>query len=428
MASRLRVLVRLCSALIGLGYCVSSSPGDQSSTQPITVQDVIDGMVARTTKILDIEIEYAVEVTYTDFFYELKKRASEHARRAGMDNTAGTTPADASDGKKKDAPATKRRSTGYRLKVKGDKLAYDLLDLDKGNAVKETFVFDGAILKGLQLKEKRGVVRLQGRDAAQPPETIQSLFHVENRGLIEYLGRTDIRKAVTSTRREGEDVFVTVRTWIEHSPDVKVAGGMPKPSIAIRTERVFTFNASKDFWPTLIQQCSTITDLAGGEQVQQMTSEIVVSAFVTSGGIWFPSSIIKKEYGTDFVQLKTSLLPKVAREDVVSQTELRVKSVRVNSGLADAAFELTFPSGTTYIDTRDDSRWVVDQAGVVTRFSGSLVPVSQARTPEEAAAIMERESTRLSLARKITVACCLIGIGGCLGFFTYRRMRRRVRR
>ena len=77
---------------------------------------------------------------------------------------------------------------------------------------------------------------------------------------------------------------------------------------------------------------------------------------------------MRKEYGTDYTFRPGNPLPEIKRTDIVIDICVTIEQAKMNEGLADSDFQITFPPGTTYLDSRDGETYVVDPAGTVKKL------------------------------------------------------------
>jgi hypothetical protein len=422
--------------------------------QNVTVQDVVDGIHARQSKITDMRLQYSWKVTRTNFFYELAKHKLELQAMMRKAKAATSKEKEKGQSESRETLPPKETLEAYLLLIKGNKVAYDDLnpvrtENDELGPVQSKVVFDGVIEKVFDPVEKRGLIRRTTFDDVLPSAIPSRQFHLGGRTILAYLSRKDVAATVLRSRAEDGDVLVDLRTQQEHKPGpvtvvrdsmpTTVNGSMPatrenksSPVIVI-TEYLVTINTSKSFWPTSIQEFHTIREIATGHEVRTLASETRVPRFHFSNGVAYPSSILTKKYDSEAEHEKWKVLPTIKRTDVVYTTLVTIASATFNSGLSDAAFDLSFPAGSRYLDTRDRETYIVDAAGTVSTLGRSMhLSVSQytmKQVAKEGRTLRNTESLHAAPTqgcwRAVVLTLCLIGLGICTGCFSYRRLRRR---
>ncbi|MCR4414455.1 MAG: hypothetical protein NUV77_18710, partial [Thermoguttaceae bacterium] len=180
----------------------------------------------------------------------------------------------------------------------------------------------------------------------------------------------------------------------------------------------------------------TVREEPSGRRLTVPLSDVRITSFYSSGESHYPASITITSYDSDYVVKGPKTLPEVKETLVTSVLTARVEAVKINAGIADSAFELTFPSGTTYVDTRDRETYVVDEAGTAAKLARDMnrprLPVSE-YTKEEAFREL-RKARELEAARalagrsgwRVAIIAVNIGIlGGLVGYFVCRARARK---
>jgi hypothetical protein len=341
--------------IFGMLLCTGNFICRANSEEPqgtVTVQDVIDGIVARKSSIADRKIDYTFQTKETKFGIEYTNWANELRRKRG--EVVQDRRADANG-----SPAVPILfSNRYVLKTEGDKVSYDIVGIKKG-VVEQKFAFDGEVLKNLNIIKRQGLIAIENRSRAIPTNRIETLLSLRGVDVVDFLSQKDSHKEIMSATRQDGDQLIKVRIWMESSVKYASPEGEKPVPFSLSYELMITINASKSFWPVSIRYTNIVTDNSNGKQARLLTSETVVSEFKRSEGIYYPSSVEKKEYGQIVSDSKDSVLPIIEKDGVVRYFIAKVNSVDINQGLSDTEFELAFPPGTRYIDKRDGKRYIV---------------------------------------------------------------------
>jgi len=313
----------------------------------VSVQDIIDGIVARRLKTYDVEVQYVITDENQDAFYDKIETRYEKQK------------ANAPEGQRveRSVPVGKSfeklSSNAYLLFSKNNKRAFETYSISDGvRTLYSKAAYDGEIFKYVNVPQLNGSVERRLPENVIPFPTIPKICGIEGNDLDDYLSQPNIEVIIHNEAFNGDDLLVELSTRRSKvlSPQM--------PHIFITEHRIW-INVSKDFWPTKIQKYNELADTTTGDSVRRLMEETKFAAFTESNGVYYPTSIVKNEFDYDFSYTKPRSLPIVSDAKLMTSRTVTIEKISINSDLPDEVFDFTFPNGTRYHDAIIDMGMIV---------------------------------------------------------------------
>ncbi|HUW82140.1 MAG TPA: hypothetical protein VMZ31_04995 [Phycisphaerae bacterium] len=326
---------------VGLGV---AAPGLASSFTP---QDILEGVKAREESISDIQLKFAIKDVNEDAFYaamreRVARMPEEEIQRQHLRRADGTLVMPVPGDKSLD----RERVRAWDFRRKGDQVAFDAYTFRDGTRIHEAMVaYNGERLKWLNVHQGNGQVTPASLDTIlNRVPSLDTLLGVENSALSDYGDADNVELSVGQERFVDDELVVEVTARRTFSP----GAGLP---LNVVTETTMEILPQKSFWPKSIQKVVTLKDVDTGESVSRLRLKTVVSGFVESDGVYYPTEFVTREYDHAYEYHEGSSLPKVSEESrLLSTTTVSVDSVAVNTGLEGEKFDFEFPKGTVIHD------------------------------------------------------------------------------
>lgn len=308
----------LCPPFLALFLAAPSAIGST-----FTVQDIIDGIEARRSKVKNIELQYLVTTQNYDALYEKRAKMAERRKKVNPDLN-----------NLEDPPRTS--AYAYHLIVQGNKIAYETFSVTPygTRSLGAKAGYDGQILKALNLPEKNGVIRRASPESVVVFPTLAKLLGINKTDLYAYLKQPGIEAFITDERIDDGDFIVKLVLRNTYLP-----APVNHPSDIIVTEYRFDINTQKDFWPQNIEYHVDAT--LRGDKWTSLMSKTTAAGFVQKSGLYIPTQIETNEFDTPDGPDEPKLL--------TNQT-VKIEKVEVNQQFSDDVFDLEFPEGTGYYD------------------------------------------------------------------------------
>lgn len=330
-----------------------------------TVDDIIDGIEARRSKIRDVAISYTVTDENTDRFYEKRVRKV-------TDPATGELVDSVPIWKSIDEVQTQK----FDIFERGNNVAYKVYEsniADNSWAILEQAVFDGEIQKYVNHKILNGIVERRKPETFINFRTMPIFLGIERMDIVDYVKRPEIECRIIDEKKLNDDLIVElsiIRRTDPKTPDPSGIGFLPREQV---TEHVVQIAVDKDFWPVKIEKYREMNDLKTGDKRRVLIESVNTGGFTKCNGVYYPTSIEQKEFDYDTQKVDDQSMPVVTRDQILTtSSKIIINKAEINSGLSDDVFDFEFPHGARILDD----------------LAGMLMVIGE--DPEKLAEIMER--------------------------------------